>query len=585
MLLTVPSSHGAPGDSTIEVRFGVARAAPGREKLGTLVILTGGPGTSGIDLAPGWLEILPPVVTDRYDIVLFEQRGVGESASIACPDAEGAGDEWLPNPGAGTGPAIAAASDWVAACLREADLDAEMLDRYATQEAAADLDAYLDHVGAGQVVLFGESYGTQLALAYATHRPERVKAMILDSAVDTRRSAVSRLVEQTSAFGGVLDLTLEACAEDAACADDFAGGDPIAGWNAIASRLTSGELQVQLQARNGGTASAPITHASLVRTAGAMLYTEWERSMLLRVLAAGSHGDFAPLARLDAVLAGRDPETGEAFPFVENSFASYFAIECQDFDPGTVESELAEITSGFESLMDEGSRLASLLFDALPCVSGMSGSRGAEELVDRLPDVPMLILAATADPATPYAWGQSLADSARNAHLITTEGGSHGNYGWGVPCIDDPVRDLLTLGDLPDGKETLCEGVIIAPYAPLALPGPDSYASPLDAMLAVETELAYLPDYVYWDGSNRRLGCPQGGWLQMTVGIHGDQFDLEDCRLLAEWPMSGTVIFSGDFETEMEVDVPEGELVFTVDDQGSTSLTGTLDGVSVNLSR
>ena len=54
----------------------------------------------------------------------------------------------------------------------------------------ADMEAIRRAVGAPKLTLFGISYGTELALAYARAYPSRVERMILDSTVDPDDSDV-----------------------------------------------------------------------------------------------------------------------------------------------------------------------------------------------------------------------------------------------------------------------------------------------------------------------------------------------------------------------------------------------------------
>ncbi|WP_280405886.1 alpha/beta hydrolase [Nocardia brasiliensis] len=71
-----------------------------------------------------------------------------------------------------------------------------------------------------------------------------------------------------------------------------------------------------------------------------------------------------------------------------------------------------------------------------------------------VPDVtglpPVLVVAATGDPATPYPGGVALA-RALHATLITYESVQHGAFGDGVACVDEPVLRYLIDLALPPG--------------------------------------------------------------------------------------------------------------------------------------
>ena len=49
--------------------------------------VTGGPGTSGIAAADGYTAAFDPRIVEDYDIVFLDQRGIGRSRALQCPDA------------------------------------------------------------------------------------------------------------------------------------------------------------------------------------------------------------------------------------------------------------------------------------------------------------------------------------------------------------------------------------------------------------------------------------------------------------------------------------------------------------------
>ena len=55
---------------------------------------------------------------------------------------------------------------------------------YTTPDSVADMEAIRVELGAEKLTLFGISYGTELAIAYARAYPARVERLILDSVVD-----------------------------------------------------------------------------------------------------------------------------------------------------------------------------------------------------------------------------------------------------------------------------------------------------------------------------------------------------------------------------------------------------------------
>lgn len=580
-VLTVPADHAAPGSETIEVRFGLHESEDGAPA-GTLVIATGGPGTSGIQLVDLYLGMLPDVVLDRYDVVLYEQRGVGRSEGLSCRRADANEPAWAELGRRPAADAAARASAWVTSCLDEAGIaEASALDRFATRQAAADLDAYLDHIGAGEVVFLAESYGTDLAQVYAAMRPERVAGMVLDGVIDPVLPAPQARIDQARGFGAVLDQVLDACAQDPACAADFAGDDPGATWDALAARLSDGPIDVPL-----GEVTAELTLDGLSALTASLLYVEPDRSALLRLLAAAARDDLGPLTRAASLGAGRDPETGGVLATVDGSVASHLGIACQGYEPGDAAVGVADLQSA--ARQDVG-RLAAIVYADIPCLAGFAGAASdGHEAIDGIGledfDGPVLLLTSEADPATPIHWAETVADRLPNGYLIVSAGGPHGTFGRGIPCPDDIVKEFLAFDELPEDRVTDCPGTLTAPYTPLPLGGPEAYPNVLEALVAVEEQVLHLPDYLFWDGLPRSAACPFGG--RLSLAWQGDEkVTLDGCALLPDWPMEGSMTLSPDGTTRMVVDVANGRLEYESRFDWTATVEGVLDGEALSLSR
>ena len=76
---------GAP--DRVSVGYVVRRAPAAAGAREVLVIAVGGPGSSGIDEAGWYGDSLPQSILDRYDVVLFDARGVGVTDARGCPTA------------------------------------------------------------------------------------------------------------------------------------------------------------------------------------------------------------------------------------------------------------------------------------------------------------------------------------------------------------------------------------------------------------------------------------------------------------------------------------------------------------------
>src|SRR4029079_3757184 len=81
----VPADHDDISAATIWVVYAVHPAVG--EPKGTLAIAGGGPGGGGLEESLPLLDELDPKLVTDYDILFWDQRGVGASEGHDCPDA------------------------------------------------------------------------------------------------------------------------------------------------------------------------------------------------------------------------------------------------------------------------------------------------------------------------------------------------------------------------------------------------------------------------------------------------------------------------------------------------------------------
>src|SRR5262249_24081921 len=142
-------------------------------------------------LLPGkYYDLFPREVRERFDIVSWDPRGVGESTAVRCFDSPEEAVAWerrLPFafPVGGRERGV-----WIGgyAGLRErgARRDPELLWFVSTADTARDLDQLRQAVGDRQLSYFGISYGTLLGATYANLFPDKVRAMVLDANIDPK---------------------------------------------------------------------------------------------------------------------------------------------------------------------------------------------------------------------------------------------------------------------------------------------------------------------------------------------------------------------------------------------------------------
>jgi pimeloyl-ACP methyl ester carboxylesterase len=160
--LGVPLDRTGVDPGTVNLRLGRI----GKRSGPTLMYLSGGPGGAGLS---EMLSIVPalPVLGERYRLIGYDQRGTGRSGLLRCPKLEK--DPNLRSTSAGED------------CANRLGVARK---HYTTADSVLDMEAIRAELGVDKLTLFGVSYGTELAVAYARAYPQHVDRLILDSVVD-----------------------------------------------------------------------------------------------------------------------------------------------------------------------------------------------------------------------------------------------------------------------------------------------------------------------------------------------------------------------------------------------------------------
>jgi pimeloyl-ACP methyl ester carboxylesterase len=590
--LTLPLDHFAADEGeTIDVVFGVLPATG--ERKGMFVTATGGPGTAGLMSADSYTSYFDPSIPEHFDIVFFDQRGAVQSGNFQCPEAvyvyyQTEQDMTTPE---GEANAIQSAKTFANDCVQEMGVEHERLGFYGTKQAVEDLEAFRQAIGDDKMWLYGESYGTQYAQTYAAAYPEHLAGLILDGTVDLTLTIDEYYAEQAKAFNDVFVSLMEDCDESETCGAEIADGDALAFYDDLAAELASGSIMVKFPLPSGKTVDRPLTLADLQYTVTNYLYSVSERSILQRALAAASNGDSVPLLRVVYSAFVLDPETLEGTSDPSYSDALFYTVECNDYNyfSGTPDERAEAYIKAGDEVDKAVPRFSYLFYGDLPCAFWPSRAELERPALLVAEGVPTIVLGATADAYTPVENGERVFGNLDNGYLITTEGGPHVTFGWGNACPDEIVTAFLVEGQMPEEKETRCDGMIAEEFVPNAPANAADYADPLEAMNAAFNEIYYLPEYYYWDTSTLTLvGCRYSGTLAFAPSDEGQQFHLSNCSFSKGFAMTGTG-FSSDGVSDFSLDVSvtgdeEGTLSYTYDSEGNSHVSGEYAGEAVDLS-
>src|SRR4051794_11231956 len=213
--LLVPVDYAHPAGATMHVAV-VRKPASGSRK-GALIINPGGPGASGIDYARGSTDTFESVTT-HFDLVSFDPRGVGQSKPVRCVtsgqlDALIHGDP-TPDNAQEHADLIASSKRFADACFAR---NHGYLEHVGTIDAARDMDVLRDALGDAKLTYYGASYGTYLGAKYAQLFPKRIRAMVLDGALDPIQPTIAENRVQAVGFETDLRDFLASCARSGSC--------------------------------------------------------------------------------------------------------------------------------------------------------------------------------------------------------------------------------------------------------------------------------------------------------------------------------------------------------------------------------
>jgi pimeloyl-ACP methyl ester carboxylesterase len=588
--IRVPRDHFAPaGGPTMTVTFALHRATAATRK-GVFVTVTGGPGTSGIASADSYTSAFDPRIVASYDLVFLDQRGIGLSQPIQCPDAslDFYLSPHLPTLSAGEARAFAADSrTYAGACIAESSVNSSLLPFFSTRPAIEDLEAFRVWLGAGKLDLYGESYGTQYAQTYAAAHPNRLHSLMLDGPVDLTLTGTEYYAEDVHAFEDTLVMTLDRCTADRACRRD-AGGSALAGYDDLAAQLRKHSLPFSFIDAQGRRQTRSFSLGDLETAAAGYVYGEFDRMLLQRAIAWAARGQLLPLARLVYVSLGQDPETLEAIPDPTYSDGMFYAVECMDYSYGHGSASQradAYLSAGAAAHVDRV-RLGSVFYGDLPCAY-WPAHPPTETRPGYLTTTayPVFVLASTFDPATPYAGALRIASHLRDGYLIVQPGGPHILFGRGNACPDDDITAFLVSGRRPASRLIECDFTGTDPYVAIPAAKVGQYRDALAAMTAMDDEINTSADYQAWDGvDDLTYGCLFGGTIRYRAVAAGYREMLDGCAFTSGLPLTGTATIGDDGTFRLHATSPGGtDLTYRRDADGKTSVKGRFFGQKVAL--
>lgn len=435
--LRVPLDYRVPGGRTLDVAVTRLRTDRPEARRGALVVIPGGPGSSGVQRLAQKGEALRAATEGAYDLVSLDPRGVGGSTRAGCgiPEADRqlvTLRSWPAADGSIT-ENTERARRTAASCARDGGPE---LRSFTTRNEVRDIDRLRAALGERKVSVWGSSYGSYVGAVYAQEHPRRVDRLVLDSTGDPDPARV--------AYGWLSNMAPGA-------ADRF---PDFAAWAADPAREAEG---LRLARRAEGVKPLFLALAGELDRApkesdvpGVPLTGNRLRQALQ--LALYSDSAFAPLARL--IRSAQDPEARPALPrelagaLPDEDAALTMAVICNDVRWPGPDSGYARRVAADRARYP---LTAGMPANITPCAFWKHDEEPRPTRITDEGPSNVLMIQGLRDPATPLAGALKMRSAlGERARMVTVGQGGHGMYlGNGNACGDRVVSDFLVTGKRP----------------------------------------------------------------------------------------------------------------------------------------
>jgi pimeloyl-ACP methyl ester carboxylesterase len=557
---------------------------------GTIVAIEGGPGygsTESRDYYVGAFDL-----THR-DMLLVDARGTGLSQAINCKDAQTDNN------------------------LTQADITAcgvqlgNKSDLYGSDMAADDMVAIMDLLGVKKIDLYGDSYGTYSSQIFAGRHGDRIRTLVLDAAYPVLNADPFFAPEGaaiTTAFNNV-------CKRSPDCS-----GTSTDYIEQLLAQLRAHPNQAPNVNRNGDIGPLSAADMALMMNVAAEQYNLY--SELDPAVRAYLAGDTVPLVRLvnetypiESGGAGSKPK--------DYSIGMFLATTCQDgptaydmtLPPGPKRNATYQTALTAQKNKDPNIYYPFTIDEFLSepldwsitptClnwpVSSSAHPEGNPVPSGKMPDVPTMVLTGDLDTVTPMGEGDEVAAEFKHVTRVIVPNGVHVTaIGDTTGCLSNMVNTFVATGGTTD---TSCAAtaspawrlvpnyaLTVADVSTHGVSGASGKTLRQTARAAVLTAGDAFSRY--WNVGLTSAPGLRGG--TMKVNNAETKITLTNDELTSDLAVSGTITMDPDTLVNTATltlsGVATGTITFSwttynfVNPQVVTSVTGTINGTSVNIS-
>ena len=435
--LEVLENRQNPNGKTIEIPVYIFKSRSDNPKKDPILYTVGGPGYTSMR-ASKYMEYYKYL--DGRDLILFEQRGTQfAKPSLDCPEwAKAVYQSNLPNFDTTKNDSLFQnAAKNCNERLRKSGID---LNRYTTNEIAADINDLIDVLGIEKYNLATMSYSTKIGQVLIRDYPDKIRSVVMDSPlpleVNYDEESVNNILES-------LEIILNYCKANADCNNAYPN---------IKTRFlkyleekTINPLLVQVENPiNGNLETFYLKGKDLITvfssaSTGSVSNIPFEIKKLL-------NNDLTSVKeRLKYVF--QEPEKGIGQ-------GMRLSVWCAEENPFNSQEKITIETNKYPAVMG----LSPAVFKNEVCNiwSVRKVSKIENEAIKS--DIPILLINGEYDNETPVKWAESMANNLTNSFHLVFKGWKHGpTTNWSNQCAMQAANDFFNNPSIKPNPECFAE--------------------------------------------------------------------------------------------------------------------------------
>lgn len=422
--LVVPENRSRPDSPIIRLAVNIYRSWGQNPQPDPVIHLAGGPGSSSLGTSTYMISTGFDRVLESRDLIFIDQRGTGFSQpQVNCPEREQIAPvllegSLLPDE------SLAMILDSFARCRDRLRLEGIDLAMYNSSESAADIDDLRRALGYEWVNLYGDSYGTRLALTVMRDHPEGIRSVVLDSVYPPQANLYTELARNADrAFRVFFDR----CAADPTCSSSYP--DLEGRFYSLVERLNQNPVMVSASGYD-----IRLTGNLLIDVLFVGLYNPAVMDRMPEMIAQVESGVYSLLrTRLDLYFDA------------SSALGMQMSVQCREEILFGTMAELESAGDGVRTeIVETFAGTVRPLFEVCPRWGVLPADPVENQPVAS--DIPSLILAGEVYPITPPAWGEWAAETLPNSYYHLFPGKGH----WVARSSPCAIEIILRFLDQPE---------------------------------------------------------------------------------------------------------------------------------------